>query len=90
MHEHQNNFVLNIERSGTTSDGFVMRGGTETHHYNTVSETTGFQGKDFWINPATGQKLHVRGRNNVVLGEALDAPPTEIKVDHLSLRCVSD
>ena len=65
-----------------------MRNGPETQHYNTVSAAAGSQFKDFWTNPDTGQKFHVRGNNNVVLGDGPDAPPTEVKVDNFSLRCV--
>lgn len=90
FHEHRNNFVLNIDRSGTTSDGFVMRSGPETQHYNTVNAVAGSQFKDFWTNPETGQKFHVRGNSNVVLGDGPGAPPTEFKVDNFSLRCVRD
>lgn len=88
IHEHQNNFVIKVDRTGTTSDGFVMRSGTETQHYNPVSQTAGAHFKDFWTNPETGQKFHVRGNSNVVLGNGPDAPPTEVKVDNFSLRCV--
>ncbi len=88
IHFHKNNFVLNIERSGTTSDGFVMHNGVETQHFNTVNAVAGFQFKDMWVNPETGQRFHVRGTSNVILGDGPDAPPTEVKVDNFSLRCV--
>lgn len=89
LHEHRNNFVLNIQRSGTTDDGFVMRSGVETQHWNTVSGAAGSQFKDFWTNPDTGQKFHVRGNINVVLGPlGPEAPPLEVKSDVFSLRCV--
>ena len=90
VHEHRNNFVLNIKRSGTTDDGFVMRSGApETQHWNTVSGAAGSQFKDFWTNPDTGQKFHVRGNVNVVFGpDGPDAPPLEVKSDVFSLRCV--
>lgn len=87
-HFHTNNFVANVRRTGTTSDGFVMRTGTETVHFNQKSELAGSQFKDFWTNPETGQKFHVRGNSTVVLGNGPFAPPTEVRVDNFSLRCV--
>lgn len=90
LHVHQKNFVLNIKRSGTTDDGFVMRSGApENQRWNTVSGAAGSQFKDFWTNPETGQKFHVRGNTNVVFGPlGPDAPPLEVKSDVFSLRCV--
>lgn len=88
FHEHHNNFVINITRSGSTSDGFVMHNGTETQNYNPVSEVATTQFKDFWRNSETGQRFHVRGNQTLVFGDGIEAPPTEVRVENFSLRCI--
>lgn len=88
IHEHGNNIVAKVDRAGTTSDGFVMRNGTETQTLNFKSLVGHFSFMDNWYNPETGAKFQARGVGVAVFGDGPMADPTEFRVDRFSLSCV--
>lgn len=89
LHVHQNNVVVFIERTGSTSDGFEMRNGGESQQLNMNSMVGRFQFHDNWVNPETGQKFRVSGTGVGVFEDGPPpADPTEVRVENFTIRCV--
>ena len=73
---HSNNFVVNVKRTGSTSDGYVMRG-SESQQWNDNAAHINFT--DIWRNDEGSMfKAHL----NVKL------KPEGPQVENFSLRCV--
>jgi hypothetical protein len=81
IHEHQNNFVVHVKKSGTTDDGFVMVNGTESFMANGNVERGAFT--DMWRNDA-GDRFRASGRFvfNINTGT--------LQVDTFSLTCLGN
>ena len=80
-HEHRNNFVATLQRTGSTSDGFVMQSGTESY----VETPNGARGSfmDQWRGP-DGQKFRVRGVF------VFNDNQGDLKTDQFSLLCIGN
>jgi len=79
VHDHEDEVLVRLRRTGETSDGFIMEHGKET-----ISEGGGVfsaQFRDPWNNPDTGEKFEAAGRFLEVDGEVI--------VDDFRLACVS-
>lgn len=78
IHEHQNNFVLHLGRSGTTDDGYSMHGAESQ-----TGTSGGFRAHfvDIWKS-SDGSKFRVLG--NFVANDNQE----EIKVDSFSFKCL--
>jgi hypothetical protein len=79
IHEHPNNFVVRVVRTGTTSTGDVMDHGIETQVANGNVEAGRFT--DQWRNE-DGSKFVVQGVFVFNLNRG------EVQVDRFSLRCL--
>ncbi len=79
LHEHQNNFVATLSRSGSTSDGYTMQNGNDGF----VENRGGARGHlmDMWTD-GHGSKFQARGTF------AFNANKDAIVVDRFTLRCV--
>ena len=79
LHEHRNNFVGHVRRSGSTSDGYTMINGTDSF----VENSGVFRGSfvDQWRGP-DGEKFRVRG---VIV---FNANQDQVKTDQFSLTCI--
>jgi len=79
---HPNNFVVNLTRSGSTSDGSVTLSGTQSFNEN----NTGFRAhlNDIWVNPETGERFQALG---IIVVKFADE---EAKVDSFRLRCLGN
>lgn len=80
--DHQNNLVVNLSRSGTTSDGAIMLSGTESFNENAIGLRAHLN--DVWHNPETGDRFQALG----LLVVKFD--PHEHKVDKFRLRCLGN
>ncbi|MGD8487238.1 MAG: hypothetical protein PVH07_11430 [Chloroflexota bacterium] len=60
IHEHPNNFVVTVQRSGEIEEGYVFLGGQE--HFVANENGEGGTFKDMWRNPETGAKFSVDGK----------------------------
>ena len=81
IHEHRNNFVVRVGRSGSTDDGYTMIGGTESFVANNGVERGTFV--DQWRNP-DGSKFMVHGRFVFNINQL------EFQVDGFSLTCIGN
>ena len=81
IHEHSNNLVVLIHRTGTTDSGFTMKKGIESFIANSNVERGVFQ--DQWRHP-DGSKFRASGSFvfNINKGELL--------VDRFDLVCLGD
>lgn len=76
---HNQNFVGRIgERTGETSNGYVLIGGHDNFRANENGASGSF--KDVWRNPDNGNKIQAAGKFRVVGNSAF--------VDSFDLRCV--
>jgi hypothetical protein len=76
---HNHNFVGRLgERTGETSNGYVLIGGHDNFQGNENGASGGF--KDVWRNPDNGNKMQATGKFRVVGNSAF--------VDSFDLRCV--
>jgi hypothetical protein len=80
-HSHRNNEVLQLVRTGFTSDGFELFAGSETMNYNTRTEIFKDSVVDMWRSE-DGQMF--QGRANFVIDETT----LEVKVDNFRLKCL--
>ena len=80
IHEHQNNFVVHLDRSGTTDSGFTMIAGTYSFVANANVEREALT--DQWRHP--GSKFVAQGQFVLNLNQG------EVLVNHGSLRCLSN
>ncbi len=80
LHEHDNNFVVTVQRSGSTSDGFTMVGGNDVF----VANDSGVRGhlNDVWHNGTSGDKFLAKG------AFALNFSQGEPNLDRFELRCL--
>ena len=79
IHEHGDDFFFRAQRSGHTSDGYVMTSGRESFSvYNGTVE--GFF-RDRWHNPDTGERFEAAGRFLEIDGEIVQ--------DDFRLVCVT-
>ena len=76
--DHKNNFVVRVQRSGTTDVGYEMLNGQDKFIANKGGERANF--KDVWRNPETGQKMQASGAFRMVGNSPV--------VDSFNLRCV--
>ena len=81
IHEHLNNFVVTVKRSGTTNDGFVMVNGTETFVDNGHVARSTFN--DIWRNDA-GDRFRASGTF------VLNINTGTVQVDTFSLTCLGN
>ena len=81
IHEHQNNFVVHVGRSGSTSDGYTMIAGTESFVANGNVERGAFV--DQWRHP-DGSKFRVNGSFLFNINQM------ELLVDNFSLTCIGN
>ena len=81
VHEHQNNFVVHLERSGTTDSGFTMIAGTESFVANANVERLALA--DQWRHP-DGSKFVAQGQFLFNLNQG------EVLAEHDSLRCLGN
>jgi hypothetical protein len=81
IHEHQHNFVVHVDRSGTTDSGFTMIAGTESFVANANVERGAFT--DQWRHP-DGSKFVAQGQFVFNLNQS------ELLVDNSSLRCLGN
>ena len=81
IHEHQNNFVVHLDRSGTTDSGFTMIAGTDSFVANANVEREALT--DQWRHP-DGSKFVAQGQFVLNLNQG------EVLVNHGSLRCLSN
>jgi len=79
IHEHRNNFVGTAQRSGTTSDGWVMVSGNDSFVENRGGARGHFN--DIWLSP-DGAKFQANGMFN------FNANKNEATVERLTLRCI--
>jgi len=81
LHEHKNNFVLLVERSGESDAGYYMFSGVETQTFNINTEI--FKGSfvDMW-RTEDGRLWQVR--QNFVIDDATG----ELIVDNFMFRCL--
>lgn len=78
-HQHPNNFVGHISKTGTTSDGYVMDNGVENFVANRNVVRGAFT--DNWRHP-DGSKFKAQGMF------VFDLTNEELRVDQFTLRCV--
>ncbi len=81
LHEHTNNLVATVARSGFTSDGFVMFAGRETQNLNLSSGVFNGNFVDMWRSD-DGQMFQARGVT------VIDLDTFDIKVNKFTLRCL--
>lgn len=81
IHEHQNNFVVHVDRSGSTSSGFTMIAGTENFVENNNAVSGAFV--DQWRHP-DGSKFIAQGHF------AFNINQDKLLVDSFSLRCIGN
>jgi hypothetical protein len=81
IHEHQNNFVVHLDRSGTTDSGFTMIAGTDSFVANANVEREAFT--DQWRHP-DGSKFVAQGEFVFNLNQG------ELLVNNFSLRCLGN
>jgi hypothetical protein len=81
IHEHQNNTVVHVERSGTTDSGFIMIAGTYSFVANANVEREALT--DQWRHP-DGSKFVAQGQVVFNLNKG------EVSVEHGSLRCLGN
>lgn len=81
IHEHPNNFVVVVDRSGTIDSGFTMIAGAESFVENRNVVRGAFV--DQWRHP-DGSKFRVRG--NFIF----NVNQLELLVDNFSLLCIGD
>ena len=81
IHEHRNNFVVTVGRSGSTDSGYTMIGGTETYVENRGGVHDAFV--DQWRHP-DGSKFMVHG----IIG--YNANQDEVKVEKFGLTCIGN
>ncbi len=81
IHEHRNNFVVTVQRSGSTTSGYTMIAGSETFVANNGGERGRFV--DQWRHP-DGTKFRVLGSFNY------NANKDEVLVDEFSLTCIGN
>jgi hypothetical protein len=81
IHEHQNNSVVHLDRSGTTDSGFTMIAGTSSFVANANVERGALT--DQWRHP-DGSKFVAQGQFVFNLNQS------ELLVDNSSLRCLSN
>ena len=81
IHEHQNNFVVHVGRTGSTDDGYTMIGGTESFVANSGVERGTFV--DQWRHP-DGSKFMVHG------SFVFNVNQLELQVDRFSLTCIGN
>ena len=60
IHEHRNNFVVTVQRSGSIDTGYEFLGGQE--HFVANKNGEGGTFNDMWRNPDTGAKFQVAGK----------------------------
>ena len=81
IHEHQNNFVVHLDRSGTTDSGFTMIAGTSSFVASANVERATLT--DQWRHP-DGSKFVAQGQFVLNLSQG------EVLVDNGSLRCLGN
>ena len=81
VHEHRNNTVVRLDRSGTTDSGFTMIAGTESFVANANVERVTLT--DQWRHP-DGSKFVAQAQIVLNLNQG------EVLVDNGSLRCLSN
>jgi hypothetical protein len=81
IHEHRNNFVAHVDRSGSTALGYEMIAGTETFVGNKGGERGSFV--DQWRHP-DGSTFMVHG------SFAFNANQGEVLVDRFSITCIGN
>lgn len=84
IHDHGHNSVVTAKTTGTTDDGFVLKG-VEREIDSEIVEGTGifhFSFKDVWRNPTTGEAYIVH------LTLVIDASTDVWRVENFSERCL--
>ena len=81
IHEHRNNFVVYVGRTGSTASGYTMISGTESFVANNGVERGAFV--DQWRHP-DGSKFMVHGRF------VFNVNQLEVLVDGFSLTCIGN
>jgi hypothetical protein len=81
IHEHRNNEVVHVDRSGTTDSGFTMIAGTESLVASGNVERGAFT--DQWRHP-DGSKFVAQGQF------VFDFNEQKLLVDNFSLRCLGN
>ncbi len=81
IHEHRNNFVVHVGRSGSTVSGYTMIAGAESFVANKGVERGTFV--DQWRHP-DGSKFMVHGNF------LFNANQGEVLVDNFSLTCIGN
>lgn len=81
IHEHRNNFVVYVGRSGSTASGYTMIGGTDSFVANSGVERGAFV--DQWRHP-DGSKFMVHG------SFVFNINQLEFQVDRFSLTCIGN
>lgn len=81
IHEHRNNFVVHVGRSGHTALGYEMIAGVEAFVGNKGGERGSFV--DQWRHP-DGSKFMVHG------SFAYNANQDEVLVDRFSITCIGN
>ena len=84
LHEHGENGIVHISRTGSTSDGYVMNHGVETQVFNGNVFRAAFV--DNWRSD-DGSKFQVRGVFVVQVDEE-DPSQDEVRVDKFTIRCL--
>ena len=80
-HQHRNNFVVHSSRTGETSDGYVMKHGSESFVDNGNVARGAFT--DNWRS-SDGSKFKAQGVF------VFDITNEELRVDRFSLRCIGN
>jgi hypothetical protein len=78
LHIHGDNEIRHVSRTGTTSDGYVMKNGVESSVFNGNVFRASFT--ENWANADDGSKLQVRG--------VFVAKEDGVVVDRFTLRCL--
>ena len=81
IHEHHNNFVVHLDRSGTTDSGFTMIAGADSFVANANVEREALT--DQWRHP-DGSKFVAQGQFVFNLNQS------ELLAEHDSLRCLGN
>jgi hypothetical protein len=81
IHQHPNNTVITIKRTGTTDSGFEMINGTAHVVDNGNIFTLGLT--DLWHNPTTGERFLARFTLVVDLNESI------VRAENGALICLS-
>jgi hypothetical protein len=81
VHEHRNNFVAHVSKTGSTDDGYIMNHGSESQVGNKNVFRASFT--DNWTN-ADGSKFKAQGTFVV------DIETDTVRVDRFRLRCVGN